>query len=298
MITLESLKALFGDERGEELFEYLTNKNKGGQNNAKGNVFENFFAIYQIAKAHNEGCDKNNTLFSAQNFAFVDDLVVESLAENINRYFQIKDTAALSWTTGTHPIKDDFKVQKQLMTGTGINTEYTMVVAKSEVYQTLVDSIPGDVNFVNVLQYDTETSINSLVRKNAMLKQELVKMCALTNPDLDKLEALGTILLGVWDGAEKKQISLNELMDRSHRLNPNYIKGLNNKISSRLEGIFKNIGGFSYEVQNGYIVWRFEPTDKGELEFAIGSAPYEQWENDVFNSNPTSFEELETFLSA
>jgi hypothetical protein len=76
MITLKTLEAVFG-ENGQVFFEYLVNKNRGGVSNNKGNTFENFFALYKIAKSFNENRAPGGIYFSSQVFCFVDDLVVE-----------------------------------------------------------------------------------------------------------------------------------------------------------------------------------------------------------------------------
>jgi len=72
------LESVF-EEDGQKYFEYLSNKNRGGTNNQKGNTFENFFTLYKIAEAFNKNIDPENILFSSQAFCFVDDLVIEQV---------------------------------------------------------------------------------------------------------------------------------------------------------------------------------------------------------------------------
>jgi hypothetical protein len=81
MITLEVLEAIF-EENGEKYFEYLSNKNRGGINNYKGNTFENFFTLYKIVEAFNKNIDPRNILFSSQDFCFIDDLVIEQVKDS------------------------------------------------------------------------------------------------------------------------------------------------------------------------------------------------------------------------
>lgn len=297
MTNLDLLKSVFGTE-GERLHNYLANKNKGGHNNAKGNVFENFYAVFQIAKCFNEKSDTGNTLFSSQVFAFIDDLVIEFSAGSSICYFQIKDVEILSWTSGTHSLKEDFTLQKRLLDAQKINGLLTLVVAKEEVFSELSNNIPEELRFVRVIQYCTASSMSNLIRTNSLLKAELTRMCALTNPAVDKLEVLGTTLLGVWDSVDKNRISLTELMDRAHAQSPNYIKGLVNTISLKLSGVFETIKGFIYHIENGYIVWEYNATDSGVVEYLIGSLKYNQWESDIFNAEIQTFEDLESFLSA
>jgi hypothetical protein len=77
MLSLNFLKSQYRNDRAQTLFKYIKNKHKGGVNNSKGSTFENYFAIYQIAKQYGNKSNARHTLFSAQVMAFVDDFVIE-----------------------------------------------------------------------------------------------------------------------------------------------------------------------------------------------------------------------------
>ncbi len=298
MITLEQLIDVFGTD-GNKLFEYLKNKNKGGVNNSKGNIFENFFTVYQIAKFFNSKANPNDVLFSSQVICFIDDLVIEEIEGKNDCHYQIKDVLALGWNSGDHPIKDDFKKQKELSMKLGINPSLILVVSNKEVHDSLVASMPDEiVDFVKVIHFETASSLNNLIRKNSFIKDELIQMCALVKPSTDKLETLGAILLGSWDSTDKSKVSLKELLSRSYAQNPHFIKGFSTEISQKLSDILKSLERFSYKVENGFLNWDFNETDNGVLEYRIGSMEFEQWENDIFNATIKSFEDLEPFLAS
>jgi len=299
MITLELLENVF-EENGPKYFEYLSNKNRGGTNNQKGNTFENFFTLYKIAEAFNKNIDPENILFSSQTFCFVDDLVIEQTKGKIHRFYQIKDVANLEWNNRPgHSIKEDFISQREIYLSIGIDPYLRLVVSNKDVYDHLISSIDEDIrDFIQVVNFETATSLNNLIRKNDSLRKELFKMCALNNPSADKLNTLGAILLGAWDSTDKRAISLKDLLDIGYRQNPHYIKGSFAKISGKLEGIFKDVDGFSYELEAGFLKWSFKNTDEGVLQYRIGSFEFEQWENDVFNAIIKTFEDLELFLAS
>src|SRR5258708_33203067 len=298
MITLEQLIDVFGTD-GNKLFEYLKNKNKGGVNNSKGNIFENFFTVYQIAKFFNSKANPNDVLFSSQVICFIDHLVIEEIEGKNDRHYQIKDVLALGWNSGDHHIKDDFKKQKELSMKLGINPSLILVVSNKEVHDSLVASMPDEiVDFVKVIHFETASSLNNLIRKNSFIKDELIQMCALVKPSTDKLETLGAILLGSWDSTDKSKVSLKELLSRSYAQNPHFIKGFSTEISQKLSDILKSLERFSYKVENGFLNWDFNETDNGVLEYRIGSMEFEQWENDIFNATIKSFEDLEPFLAS
>ena len=58
--------------------QYLKHKNRGGKNNAKGNRYENYYAVFQIAlllNSHHERLDDVYLTTQLSN-AFVDDLLI------------------------------------------------------------------------------------------------------------------------------------------------------------------------------------------------------------------------------
>jgi hypothetical protein len=298
MITLETLEKVFG-KNGASHFNYLTAKNRGGVNNNKGNTFENFYTLYQIAKSFNQGPDSGNVFFSAQIFSFIDDLVIETVKEKKNWYYQIKDVKKLDWNDRTpNSIKDDFKHQYEICSSEGIEAFLRLVVSNKEVHEHLLLTRPDDVgDLIKIINFETALSLNSLIRENQLLRGELIKMCALKNPSADKLEALAAIILGAWDSTDKKRVSLAELLERCYSQNPHYIKGFSNKISGKLADILKEIAEFSYLIEGGFLKWKFGRTDEGVLSYRIGSLEFEQWENDLFNATIKTFEDLEPFLA-
>lgn len=299
MITLELLIKEFGEDEGKKLLKYLQNKHKGGRNNQKGNTFENFFSVYIIAKSFNDKLDNEHTLFSSQSYAFVDDLLIEHIKDKIETYYQIKDVTSLSWFNGEHPLKDDFIYQFKISSKSEINAKFKLVVSNKGIYDDLVSKLPSEIKgFAEVIHFETASSLNNLIRKNPLMKAELSNMCALNNPSTDKLETLATILLGAWDASEKSKVQFREILNRSQSQNPNFIKGYNNILSHKLSNILNSISHFSYEVENGFLKWKFKNTDEGVLEYKIGSIEFEQWENDVFNKEIKTFEDLESFLSS
>ena len=80
--------------------QYLKHKNRGGKNNAKGNRYENYYAVLQIAlllNSHHERLDDVYLTTQLSN-AFVDDLLI-GVGNSNKTYHQIKDVISrLSYT--------------------------------------------------------------------------------------------------------------------------------------------------------------------------------------------------------
>jgi hypothetical protein len=249
-------------------------------------------------KSFNRQVDPKDVYFSSQEFCFIDDLVIEANGNKRNWYYQLKDIQKLDWSDGkSYPMKDDFRHQHAICSRAGIEAFLRLVVSEREVCDHLESTVPADLTgLVKVLNFESAASLNSLIRSNSLFRRELTEMCALKNPSQDKLEALATIVLGAWDSTSKKKVSLSELLDKCFIQNPHYIKGFYNKISAKLEEIFSRIEGLLWEVEGGFIKWRFGRKDEGVISYRIGSAEFEQWENDLFNATIVTFEDLEPFL--
>ena len=88
--------------------QYLKHKNRGGKNNAKGNRYENYYAVFQIALLLNSYRERLDDVCLATQLsnAFVDDLLI-GVGNSNKTYHQIKDVKVLSWNTGN--LKYDFE---------------------------------------------------------------------------------------------------------------------------------------------------------------------------------------------
>jgi hypothetical protein len=296
MALEDRLKEVF-NQKSDSLLKYLKNKHKGGENNSKGNCFENYFAVFSIIKKFNEVGTEINPTFSCQLLCFIDDFVIETDARNSIEHFQLKDVQDLGWTDGKHSIADDFSMQYELI-DYGKNKQLRLVVSSLGLRDKLADGIPENIkDKVEVKHFETANSIPRLIQANGLFNEELKKMCALSNPSLDKLEALATIVLGAWDATDKQQVPLSTLINNCYNQNPHYIRGLEKTLGNqRLNRILSSIQDFSFKVENGFVTWSYKNTDIGTVSFQIGSQGFMQWESDVINAEPATFENLETFL--
>lgn len=301
MATFAKLESLYGTPKAEELFSYLKNKHQGGTNNSKGNTFENFFAIYKIALLAKKDIKDKDNLISSQIQCFVDDLAIETPSIPGANYFQIKDVATLSWDSGqNHTIKECFELQLALGETEGIDTKCIMVVSRKSVCDSLKKETPEAIkNKTDIIHFNAAASINQLIQVNEDFRDAMSNICALTNPSTDKLEAIATIILGVWDASDKTKVTIDQLLKKCYDINPNYIIGFESLLPSNVENILQRIDGLAFEVENSYLKWKYKSTDNGVLPFSIGSKEFLQWEDDLVkkDSSIQTFEDLEHFLS-
>lgn len=113
-VEIERFKEISKEEvtRSENETQYLAKKHIGGENNLKGGLYEDFYAVFQIVS-----CIANyKTSFDAVAFqtqledTYVDDLLIAHPSNNV--YHQLKDTEASKWSSGSsRTILSDFEHQ-------------------------------------------------------------------------------------------------------------------------------------------------------------------------------------------
>jgi hypothetical protein len=88
MYTNEQIRQLFGSD----VLSYLANKNRGGISGEKGNTYENFFAVYQLALLAKEVIENQREInFYSQIIAFVDDLIIVCQDDITFQHYQLKN---------------------------------------------------------------------------------------------------------------------------------------------------------------------------------------------------------------
>ena len=62
--------------------------------------------------------------------------------------------------------------------------------------------------------------------------------------------------------------------------------------------IIKQIQGFSYSVKNGYFIWTYQGNlEVGMMPYPVMSAKFNDFQQRIIDQRPTTFDELEAFLS-
>lgn len=299
MATLAELQNLRGKDEGEQLFKYLGNKNKGGINNAKGASFENFFAVFKIAQLADKNVHDSTTHLSAQTPEFVDDLIIESANPPTAHHFQIKDVTALAWDAGNHTIENDFVIQIALCQARGVAVRCTLVVSRKDVHDGLDANMPANISASSgVLHFQGAKTINSLLQVNQDFKDAITSICALSQPSSDALVSVASIILGAWDASAKNKETIADLMGRCRDMNAAFIKGLAGQLLPAVEQLLNAIPGFSFRVENAFLVWEYGNTDSGKFLHPIGVPQFAEWERTLSNAAAgiASFEDLEPYL--
>ncbi len=293
----------------QEVFSYLRNKHRGGRSNQKGNTYENFFAIYQIALLAPEVIAQTaNIYILSQIPAFVDDLIIDRGADSTIQHYQIKETQSLSWGTDTSQVKIayDFRLQFDLNTQALSRTSEIFLVTSSDyVSNELTESIPNDLrSYSSVIFFPYRPTLNALLQISNDLKTAIAYLTAFESPTLDKIECVASILLGAWVSSDTSQTTVLEILQKARNCQPSFIRSLSLDksfaLASKVVFILQGIDGFIYELSKGFFHWQYQVGTvvymDGTYPFSLDSEEFQKFQNLIIQLEPNTFDELENLL--
>ena len=222
---------------------YLKNKHRGGNNNSKGNVYENFYATYCIALLINSHISQLDVVYLTTQLegCFVDDLLIEEQDKDTAHriYHQIKDVKDLTWKTKR--LQHDFERQMDISSEAGENFELKLVHSNSS---STVTPIPEKIAAcTSTCFFPAEKSINQLILSYSPFKDAIQNISASGRAEDDELLGIAEAILGVWMSREQKGASLYEISDELKRMGHGYINIKtypNIDISNNCQEIFRH----------------------------------------------------------
>ncbi len=281
-------------ERTDALKKYLKNKHQGGENNQKGGLFEDFYAVYQIVSC----IAKYKSSFDRVEFqtqledTFVDDLLIAHPDENM--YHQLKNTQSLSW--GKVDIQGNiaFDFAHQIEDCKQRNEKFALKLVYSLKDSKVQEQIPEAIKDQTLTEYfDYSSDLNSLVLISTPLKHALIEITP--NGDktpTDDLANIASVFLGIWKGCDSKnKISLSEIIHRAENFKQVNLKIYpNKKINEGCKKVLDAIDGFKYYISGRMFYWNI-----GRMN---GSCPWSDViETEIINQHPTDKWKLISILS-
>lgn len=289
---------------GERWIAYIERKKIGGDNGQKGVRFEDFFAAYRLAEelSNRLASPSNPTPFMAlQAEAIVDDLVV-TWGNSKATYYQCKNVAKISWSSGTHPLADDFRAQYLLsshLNQTDIRT--AIVVPTEELSRTLACSTPSEISHhTDVLCFPyCDGKFNRLVLENSQLRDLLIKLSRVADPANDELvNVFGALLHGILSNngrgdCDQLFLGAQSLSPHLIRLMPDQLADF--KVLDGFETTLAKVAGLMYRFSRGFFHWKAFGTS-GVFHQNCLSQEFERFQRRVVECQPATFDEFEVLL--
>lgn len=269
---------------GASAANYAQNKNRGGRNNAQGSTFENFYAATQAARVLADALDQDDggrgIFLQSQQLCFVDDLIIDW--PHARRLSQLKSGAA-SWTAGTHPIADDFRMQKALDEQLGMNARYELVVSDQARRDALDKSRPDDIE-VDVVRFAYADEVDAFLAENPGLVAAIDRL-SIHEPKPSVRKAVFRTLVGAWVMSPER-ISLAEFAELAATgpgplvpiLGPEY--ELPTDVSDHLTGL-----GMDIEIRKKHLYYRFAGLT-GYSAYRGGTPEFSEFERFVVQEKP------------
>lgn len=297
MYAFEQIRDIFGNEAAN----YLVNKNRGGSSGAKGNTYESFFAVYQIALISQSVIESSKEIqLSSQILAFVDDLIVDRQDETPIQHYQLKSSKNEAWGQGLKSISDDFQKQYELNKTISKESQLILVVSHLTLKNKLESSIPTAIKeYTQVIHFPYDEELVKLIAKEPKFRQAIEYLCAFDNPAPDKIECVATVLAGAWVSSAKSQVSVMEILKKAQESTPSFIRSFSQELQldPEIDEILCKIPDFQYNLTRGFLHWEYKGgLEEGTLSYSLETERFRQFQKRIKQKKPTCFEELEDFL--
>ncbi|EMU9120611.1 hypothetical protein AAH235_002154 [Providencia stuartii] len=227
MSVLNYVEGRFGTNSREKLEKIST----GGSSNAKGNKYEEYFAVAKICSAVSNAMKDNsfdNYVVSSQEVAFVDDLcyLIKDIKQKTNYQAKNSSGSAASWTD---EIKERCEKQKVIdIEYHGVRESKNVLLVSS---QSKCESNQGKIpvhmrSFCSCEYFPYCESSIPLILEHQELRVDLEAMCADNN--IQTLDTAFRYLYSVWGTRdEKKTCSVGDIIKEAKKISkPNVFGGL------------------------------------------------------------------------
>ena len=238
--------------------KYLKNKHRGGKSNAKGNQYEEYYVVYQLALLIDKyRSTPSNVYLSTQvPETFVDDLLI--VQEDSHRtYHQLKDVKNISWSS--NKLKYDFERQRDISLEN--EEQFALKIVYSDA-DSSVGAVPEAISDHTTAEHFPSYSSLQLLYFGFQPFQEAVKKIAthLNSTDNDLIGISGA-LLGAWGMVDSQlSTSLEEILEKVYSIG-NGLININTypssiKVSDDCSALLRQIG-VEYQTVGSSVYWSY-----------------------------------------
>jgi hypothetical protein len=296
------VKELIRVMHGDAGVTYVTNKKRGGDSGRKGPRYEDFFFVYKAAEIAVTYIAQPRPwpAVRGQVLGYVDDVVV--LTRTQSDYYQLKNVASITWTSGDHPLEADFANQYTIAQALGLPRPLThLVVPDADLKAKMVAAMPQTISaHSSVVHFPySDGSLNRLVLECTHLQELLKTLSKRREPTLDEIEGVyGVLTMSLLqhpDGAE-----VDVLLDSANKRLPNLLRSLNvvdekQFVISNFENTLAAIPGLTYSFDKGFFSWSAFGMS-GIFSTDCASAEFARFQANVVQNQPPTFDDFEGLL--
>ena len=279
--------------RSEEDRAYLANKHKGGENNTKGGLYEDCYAVFQIVSciAKYKSSLEGVALQTQLEDTFVDDLLIAHPDKNV--YHQLKNTQELTWNTksSNRTITSDF--ENQIKDCQERDEQFALKLVFSAVKSKVGDKIPDSIkDYTTAEFFPYEKDLNGLILISGTF-QDVLRQISVNGhcANVDELVNLAMVFLGAWRGCgNENRVRFADIVTRAKGMKHfNLTIFPDGAISQACREILDHIEGLRYSVSGRMFYW--------QLGDFTGSCPWpESKEQEIIDKKPTTRRELVAIL--
>lgn len=230
---------------------YLANKHRGGENNRMGNLYEDYYAVFSILREMSE--EHGDTTIAAQvEGAYVDDLLIVYGDNKI--YHQLKNNANLSWGNMSHGnLKYDFLMQARF--SESCSEKYFLKLVVTNNFDHLERSLPDDLKKVASVEFYPMLADFNQYAYYPAFADVAVKALGCSPFEIDKVENVATVLLGLWVGGQCHGLNVYEIWNKMKQM----LFGrevIDASMVKKLVALLQNMG-FSVHFNESTLIWKF-----------------------------------------
>lgn len=280
--------------RTDDLNNYLLAKHRGGENNLRGGLYEDYYAVFLIVSClANYKYELDAVSFQAQlEDTFVDDLLIAH--PDVNIYHQLKNTQTVSW--GSIQKKGDiaFDFAHQIEDCKGRDEDFALKLIYSAKESKVADEVPTEIKSHSSAEwFPFQEDINQLVMISNELKDALRSISSEgADATDDVLANIAVVVLSAWKktSVTKTRVTLSlivSVIEEQKEVNISLYP--DSKISEECKRILDAIDGIKYHISGRMFYWSF-----GLLK---GYCPWpDKMEAKIIEANPKTKLELIALL--
>ena len=289
---------------GADFCQYARKKHEGGKSGQKGPRYEALFIAIKVAEFSSALLLDENCLgprVGGQVPGFVDDAAVFEDART--SYYQCKNAQSVAWTSGAHPIAEDFRLQMALSEKLREPDPSTWLVVPTEALRdSLVDGIPSDILAHSRVQYFPYCGgkMARLVQEHEWIQSLLRPLATIADAPVDTLVGVLMALHGGC-GEVPEGCHVRGILEIAAKYNPGQIRVLpatvnwTDRLDPALRRTLANIVGLRYDADRGFFNWSAFGTS-GIFGFDCSDKRFSEFSRSVVEAQPVTFADLEPLL--